>query len=88
MTMKYVSMRKVKKILKNLKSSKSVGLDELDSYSLKEAANIIAPSVHHIVTLSMMQQKFPTSFKLAKVIPLHKKLCKLDRKKYRPVSIL
>ena len=88
LTMNYVSMRKVKKILKNLRSSKSVGLDELDSYSLKVAADIIAPSVHHIVTLSVMQQKFPSSFKLAKVIPLHKKLSKLDRKNYRPVSIL
>ena len=88
LTMNYVSMKKVKKILRNLKSSKSVGLDELDSYSLKVAADIIAPSVHHIVMLSIMQRKFPSSLKLAKVIPLHKKLSKLDRKNYRPVSIL
>ena len=86
--LKYVSMKKVLKILKNLKPSKSIGVDEIDSYSLKIAADIIAPAVHHITTLSIMQRKFPTSFKFAKVIPLHKKLSRLDRKNYRPVSIL
>ena len=44
--------------------------------------------VHHIVTLSLMQQKFPKAWKYAKVLPLHKKECKLTRKNYRPVSIL
>ena len=88
LSMKYVTRRKVLKILKNLKSSKSVGIDELDSYSLKVAAEIIAPAVHHIVTLSIMQRKFPSAFKYAKVLPLHKKLCQLERQNYRPVSIL
>ena len=88
LSMKHVSLRKVLKILKNLKSSKSVGVDELDSYSLKIAAEVIAPSVHHIVTLSIMQRRFPSAFKYAKVLPLHKKLCPLQRKNYRPVSIL
>ena len=76
------------KILKNLKPSRSAGVDELDSYSLKIAADIIAPAVHHIVTLSTMQRKFPTAWKFAKVLPLHKKECSLERKNYRPVSIL
>ena len=88
LNMKHVTQRKILKILKNLKSSKSVGVDELDSYSLKIAAEIIGPSVHHIVTLSIMQRKFPSSFKFAKVLPLHKKLCPLERQNYRPVSIL
>ena len=86
--MKYVTEKKILNILKSLKSSRSVGVDELDSYSLKVAAEVIAPSVYHIVTLSIMQRKFPSAFKFAKVIPLHKKLCKLERKNYRPVSIL
>ena len=35
-----------------------------------------------------MQCRFPTSWKESKVIPLHKKLSKLEPKNYRPVSIL
>ena len=85
---KHVTVPKILKILKNLKTSRSLGVDELDSYSLKLAAEIIAPSIHHIVTLSIMQQKFPAAWKFAKVLPLHKKLCNLERKNYRPVSIL
>jgi hypothetical protein len=35
-----------------------------------------------------MQNKFPRSWKYSKVIPLHKKECKLDKQNYRPVAIL
>ena len=88
LSMKFVTQKKVLKILKNLKNSRSLAIDELDSYSLKIAAEVIAPCVHHIVTLSIMQQNFPSAWKFSKVLPLHKKLCVLERKNYRPVSIL
>ena len=75
LTMKHITMPKILKILKNLKTSRSVGVDELDSYSLKIAAEI--GSIFS-----------PTAWKFAKVLPLHKKLCNLESKNYRPVSIL
>ena len=84
----FVSVKQVKKLLKNLKSSKCVAVDELDSYSLKISADIVASPVHHLISLSIMQRRFPTAWKCAKVIPLHKKLSTLERKNYRPVSIL
>ena len=71
-----------------MKSSKSCGIDGLDAYSLKISAEHIAPALHHITTLSIMQCRFPTSWKQSKVIPLHKKQSKLEPKNYRPVSIL
>ena len=73
LSMRYVPISAVQKYLKKLKPSKSIAADELDSYSLKIAADIIAPAVHHLITLSIMQQKFPTLWKHAKVLPLHKK---------------
>ena len=45
-------------------------------------------AVHHIVSLSIIQKKFPQSWKYLKVIPLHKKEDVLERKNYRPVAIL
>ena len=86
--MRYVSESKVSKILKSLSNSRSTGLDEFDNFSVKIAADYIAKPLHHIVTLSVMQQKFPSSWKFSKVLPLHKKEDQLERKNYRPVAIL
>ena len=55
---------------------------------MKIAADVIDRPLHHIITLSILQHKFPRSWKYSKVIPLHKKHCKLDMKNYRPVAIL
>ena len=79
---------KSKKILKGLSSSRSTGIDELDNYSLKLAADIVFQPIHHIVCLSIIQCKFPDIWKYSKVIPLHKKGDMTDRKNYRPVAIL
>ena len=86
--LKHVSLEKVSKTLKSLSNSRSTGIDELDSFSVKLAADLIAQPVHHIVTLSILQKRFPTSWKYSKVIPLHKKEDVLERKNYRPVAIL
>ena len=88
MKLNHVSVVKIKKILKSLSNSRSTGIDELDNFSVKLAADLIAQPVHHIVTLSIMQRKFPHSWKYSKVLPLHKKHDQLERKNYRPVAIL
>ena len=84
----HVSVGKVKKLLKNLKNSKSTSIDEIDNFCVKISAEVLAEPLHHIITLSIMQRKFPSSWKLSKVIPLHKKESKLMSKNYRPVAIL
>ena len=63
-------------------------MDGLDSYSVKVAASVIAVPLHHIITLSIMQHRFPSQWKCAKVLPLHKKLDTLNKRNYRPVAIL
>ena len=88
LSLKHVTVDKVNKLLKSLKNSKSTAIDELDNFCVKVAADIIDKPLHHIITLSILKNKFPRSWKFSKVIPLHKKLCKLERKNYRPVSIL
>ena len=84
----HVTIDSVKKLLKGLKTSKSTSVDELDSYAVKISVDHIAKPLHHIITLSLMQSKFPTAWKYTKVIPLHKKLSQLDMSNYRPVAIL
>ena len=68
----------VDKIISNLKNSKASGMDNLDTYVLKLTKKSIVPSVCHILNLSLMTNRFPTKWKLAKVVPLYKgKGCKL-----------
>ena len=83
--MGHVTVEKVNKLIKSLKNSRSTSVDELDNYCVKLVADIIGKPLHHIITLSA---KCPTGWKYSKVIPLHKKECKLDKENYRPVSIL
>ena len=48
----------------------------------------IAGPLHHVITLSIMQQKLPSSWKYTKLVPLQNKLSPLLRENYRPVAIL
>ena len=63
MKLSHVSLLKVKKILKSLSNSRSTGIDELDNFSVKLASEHIAQPIHHIVTLSIIQNKFPSGWK-------------------------
>ena len=79
----------IEKIISSLKNSKASGVDMVDTYILKLIKSDIVPAVCHIVNLSLQSNKFPTKWKIAKVIPLYKgKGCKFDPKNYRPVAIL
>ena len=84
-----VTPDQIEKIISNLKNSKASGIDMIDTYIIKLIKAEIVPAVCHIVNLSIQNNRFPTKWKIAKVIPLYKgKGCKLDPKSYRPVAIL
>jgi len=79
----------VDKIIRELKNSKASGVDNIDINILKLTRKTIVPSVCHILNLSLQNNKFPTKWKIAKVVPLYKgKGSKVDPKNYRPVAIL
>ena len=61
----HLSVEKVRKLISSLSNSRSTGTDELDNFSVKVAGPAIAKPLHHIITLSVMQQKFPSSWKFA-----------------------
>ena len=63
-------------------------MDSLDCYCIKMSASMIAKPVHHIITLSIMQSKFPSLCKLSKIVPVHKKGSPIDVQNYRPIGIL
>ena len=74
----------VLKIITNLKSSSSCGLDSIDSRIIKLAKHQLVPVITHIVNLSITTRKFPNPWKSSKVVPLHKKDEVIYPKNYRP----
>ena len=72
LNLSFVTVGKVEKMLRKLSNSKCTSIDGLDNFSVKLAAQVIAPPLHHLITLSLMQQSFPSSWKFAKIIPLQK----------------
>ena len=78
----------VGQIISNMKSSKSCGLDNMDSYVIKLAKDELTPVITHIINLSIQSRIFPALWKFSKVIPLHKKNEVTQPSNYRPVSLL
>ena len=78
----------VRDSLRKLNVKKGTGLDGLQPKFLVMAADIIAPSLTWIFNFSLHSAVVPDIWKIAKVIPLHKKGSITDPNNYRPISIL
>ena len=76
------------KILREINTSKAVGIDRLPGRFLKDDTNVLAKSFTGICNLSISLNKFPSAFKLAKVKPIFKKGRKTNISNYRPISLL
>ena len=85
---KTISCESVIKMINELKTNKEVGLDKVSSRLLKDAADIVVPSLTLLFNISMDTGCFPSAWKLAKISPLFKKGNKQDPSNYRPISVL
>ena len=85
---KLVSVGKVVKLLKGLSNCKAAGLDKISGKILKVAANTIAPSLTHIFNHGLISNCFPYEWKMARLVPIHKKGPRNLTENYRPISIL
>ena len=85
-----VSMDKVQEQLSSLNVTKSVGCDGISARFLKEAAEVIASPLTHIINLFLSSGQVPiaSDFKTARVVPYIKKGDCNYEGNYRPVSIL
>ena len=79
-----ITYDELKKVVKNLKTNKSPGLDNI---SIKDAGDSIIPSLNHLFNLSLSSGIFPEDWKVAKVTPIYKSGDKSDCGNYRPISV-
>ena len=84
----HISPSTVCKLLSSLSESKSTRIDKISAKVLKLSAPVIAQSLADIFNASTESQTFPSEWKVARVIPLHKKGPRNMLDNYRPISIL
>ncbi len=74
--------------LSKLKTNKATGPDNIGNILLKRCAPSISNVLTRIFNLSLSIGKFPKGWKIANIVPIHKKGSVHDFKNYRPVSLL
>jgi hypothetical protein len=78
----------VNKLVNKINIKKATGVDQISSKLLRAGASVLNKHITTLVNNTIKTSVFPTRLKEAQVVPLHKKNDPLDKKNYRPVSIL
>ena len=78
----------VNKIIQKFKNKSSTGLDNISPKLLKYFPDNIIHCLVYIFNLSMLEGKFISCFKKAKVVPIYKSKDKQAMDNFRPISLL
>lgn len=73
---------------KKLKNKLTSGPDKIPSFIIKDCIGCLAYPLEIIFNKAVETMKFPSRWKVAKIIPIHKTGIKSEIKNYRPISIL
>ena len=83
-----VSENTISDFLKELKTNKATGIDNLSGRFLKDGSKVLATPIAQICNLSIKLSTVPDECKIAKLKPLYKKGKKANPKNCRPISLL
>ena len=78
----------VKTEILSLPSNKSHGLYSSPTKLLKCSIDIIAPVLSEELNISISLRRYPTKFKLSKIVPVFKSYDETNPNNYRPISLL
>ena len=76
------------KIIENLPSKTSKGIDGISVKFIKEIKDIVVKPLTIIINQSLHVGKFPSKLKIAKIVPIFKKDNEQLIENYRPISVL
>ena len=71
-----------------MKANKATQNIDIPTRSIKENPDIFADFIFENLNDSISQSVFPSSLKLATIIPVHKKDSKIKKDHYRPINVL
>ena len=83
-----VTDSEITKILSNIDSKKSTGVDNIPAKIVKSCSSPLSGVLASLFNSTFQHSKFPASLKGAQVVPIHKQNDPLDKENYRPVSVL
>lgn len=75
-------------ILRDLPNKHGAGVDEIPTFILRHVADQLSQPLAEIINECLVAGCFPSSLKIAKVIPVFKKGSRVNIKNYRPISLL
>ena len=78
----------IERAIKELKPSKSAGLDKIPARLLKDSSVVVVPYLRDILNLPLDQGIFPDDWKHARISPIFKSGDTEDCSNYRPISVL
>ncbi len=78
----------VSRIMDQTKTKSSYGFDNIPMRILKEGAIHLAKPYHKLMEMIYRTKTVPEQWKVARILPLHKKGAKSDFRNYRPISNL
>ena len=87
-SLKVVTSKSVKKIMKLMSKKKSKGNDGIPQDCLLQGLDVLAGPLTRVINTSITNGCFPNQWKEAIVVPIHKKGDQKEMKNYRPVSCL
>ena len=88
MSLGEVEQREVLRVIREINTSKSSGLENISSFVVKEAFGILVPEITHMYNLSIKSTKFPKAWEKALVVPIPKQGNLTKVQNFRPISLL
>ena len=83
-----VNSDEVLKVIESINVTKAIGFDSIPPKLVRLGAAYLCTPVTFLINKSIRDCKFPDTLKCAEVTPVHKKDSRLNKRNYRPVSVL
>ena len=85
----FITVKQTSDLIKKAKNSNSTGYDSISNNILKKIEYKIAPFIAHLINCIILHSRFPSIYKLTKILPISKPGKPLDNiDSYRPINNL
>ncbi|KAK4319782.1 hypothetical protein Pmani_009300 [Petrolisthes manimaculis] len=83
-----VTQMQVEQLLRELNIKKATGPDDVSPQILKRCASELCVPLTTVFSACIKENTWPSMWKEARVVPIHKRSSRSDPKNYRPISLL